>query len=265
MIRFECDYAEGMHPRILERLVETNMKQTAGYGEDSHCERAAALIQQACGREDIDVHFLVGGTQTNLTVIGSILRPYQGVFCADTGHLNVHETGAIEATGHKVIVLPTTADGRLTAAEIRKAYEAHWNDATHEHMVQPGMVYISQSTEDGTAYTKAELEEISAICRKCELPLFIDGARLGYALAAEDCDHTLQDIARLADVFYIGGTKVGAMISVISLKTAAQCSQRADCWGFSLKRCSKMDCILRWQSTQTKWRCKFGTHLRKRA
>lgn len=196
MIRFECDYAEGMHPRILERLVETNMEQTAGYGEDSHCERAAALIKQACGREDIDVHFLVGGTQTNLTVIGSILRPYQGVFCADTGHLNVHETGAIEATGHKVIVLPTTADGRLTAAEIRKAYEAHWNDATHEHMVQPGMVYISQSTEDGTAYTKAELEEISAICRKCELPLFIDGARLGYALAAEDCDHTLQDIAR---------------------------------------------------------------------
>ena len=146
MIRFECDYAEGMHPRILERLVETNMEQTAGYGEDSHCERAAALIKQACGREDIDVHFLVGGTQTNLTVIGSILRPYQGVFCADTGHLNVHETGAIEATGHKVIVLPTTADGRLTAAEIRKAYEAHWNDATHEHMVQPGMVYISQST-----------------------------------------------------------------------------------------------------------------------
>ena len=212
MIRFECDYAEGMHPRILERLVETNMEQTAGYGEDSYCERAAALIKQACGREDIDVHFLVGGTQTNLTVIGSILRPYQGVFCADTGHLNVHETGAIEATGHKVIVLPTTADGRLTAAEIRKAYEAHWNDATHEHMVQPGMVYISQSTEDGTAYTKAELEEISAICRKCELPLFIDGARLGYALAAEDCDHTLQDIARLADVFYIGGTKVGAMM-----------------------------------------------------
>lgn len=212
IIRFECDYAEGMHPRILERLVETNMEQTAGYGEDSYCERAAALIKQACGREDIDVHFLVGGTQTNLTVIGSILRPYQGVFCADTGHLNVHETGAIEATGHKVIVLPTTADGRLTAAEIRKAYEAHWNDATHEHMVQPGMVYISQSTEDGTAYTKAELEEISAICRKCELPLFIDGARLGYALAAEDCDHTLQDIARLADVFYIGGTKVGAMM-----------------------------------------------------
>ena len=173
-----------------------------------------------CGREDIDVHFLVGGTQTNLTVIGSILRPYQGVFCADTGHLNVHETGAIEATGHKVIVLPTTADGRLTAAEIRKAYEAHWNDATHEHMVQPGMVYISQSTEDGTAYTKAELEEISAICRKCELPLFIDGAR---------------------------------------------CLQRADFWGFSLKHSLRMAYISKWQSTQTKWRCRFGTRLRKRA
>ena len=177
MIRFECDYAEGMHPRILERLVETNMEQTAGYGEDSHCERAAALIKQACGREDIDVHFLVGGTQTNLTVIGSILRPYQGVFCADTGHLNVHETGAIEATGHKVIVLPTTADGRLTAAEIRKAYEAHWNDATHEHMVQPGDHVIFLSPQRMAPPTpKAELEEISAICRKCELPLFIDGA-----------------------------------------------------------------------------------------
>lgn len=212
MIRFECDYAEGMHPRILERLVETNMEQTAGYGEDPHCERAAALIRRACGREDVDVHFLVGGTQTNLTVIASILRPYQGVLCADTGHLNVHETGAIEATGHKVIVLPTTADGRLTAGEIRKAYDAHWNDVNHEHMVQPGMVYISQSTEDGTIYTKAELAAISETCRACGVPLFIDGARLGYALMAEDCDCSLQDIVDFADIFYIGGTKVGAMM-----------------------------------------------------
>lgn len=212
MIRFECDYAEGMHPRILDRLIATNMEQTAGYGEDPHCDRAKALIRQACGREDVDVHFLVGGTQTNLTVIGSILRPFQGVFCADTGHLNVHETGAIETTGHKVMVLPTTADGRLTAEEIQKAYDAHWNDVNHEHMVQPGMVYISQSTEDGTTYTKAELEAISTTCRKCGLPLFIDGARMGYALMAEDCDHTLQDIANLADIFYIGGTKVGAMM-----------------------------------------------------
>lgn len=212
MIRFECDYAEGMHPKILERLTETNMEQTAGYGEDPHCDRARALIRQACGREDIDVHFLVGGTQTNMTVIASVLRPYQGVFCAETGHLNVHETGAIESTGHKVIVLPTTTDGKLTAEAIRAEYDAHWNDETHEHMVQPGMVYISQSTEDGTTYTKAELAAISEVCRKCGLPLFIDGARLGYALAAEGCDHGLADIAKLADIFYIGGTKVGAMM-----------------------------------------------------
>lgn len=212
MIRFECDYAEGMHPKILDRLIATNMEQTAGYGEDPHCDRARALIRQACGREDVDVHFLVGGTQTNMTVIASVLRPYQGVFCANTGHLNVHETGAIESTGHKVIVLPTTADGKLTAEAIQAGYDAHWNDETHEHIVQPGMVYISQSTEDGTTYTKAELEAISEVCRKCGLPLFIDGARLGYALVAEDCDHNLADIANLADIFYIGGTKVGAMM-----------------------------------------------------
>ena len=211
MIRFECDYAEGMHPRILERLMETNMEQTAGYGIDPHCDRARELIKQACGREDVDVHFLVGGTQANMTVIASVLRPHQGVFCADSGHLNVHETGAIEATGHKVIVLPTTQDGKLTAEAIQNGYDAHWGDATHEHIVQPGMVYISQSTEDGTTYTKAELEAISATCRKCGLPLFIDGARMGYALMAEDADFNLNDIVNLADVFYIGGTKVGAL------------------------------------------------------
>lgn len=212
MIRFECDYAEGMHQRILDRLMETNMEQTAGYGEDPHCERARGLIKEACGRDDVDVHFLVGGTQTNLTVIAATLRPHQGVLCANTGHLNVHETGAIEATGHKVIILPTTEDGKLTAEAIQDAYDAHWGDTTHEHIVQPGMVYISQSTEDGTTYTKAEIEAISATCHKCDLPLFIDGARLGYALMAEGNDVTLQDIARLADVFYIGGTKVGAMM-----------------------------------------------------
>ena len=212
MIRFECDYAEGMHPQILQRLVETNMEQTAGYGVDPHCEKARELIRKACSREDADVHFLVGGTQANMTVIASVLRSHQGVFCANTGHLNVHETGAIEATGHKVIVLPTTQDGKLTAEAIQTAYDAHWNDDTHEHIVQPGMVYISQSTEDGTIYTKKELEEISKTCHSCGLPLFIDGARLGYALAAEDCDHSLQDIANLADIFYIGGTKVGAMM-----------------------------------------------------
>ena len=212
MIRFECDYAEGMHQRILDRLMETNMEQTAGYGVDPHCDHARELIKQACGRDDVDVHFLVGGTQTNMTVIAATLRPYQGVFCANTGHLNVHETGDIEATGHKVIVLPTTEDGKLTAEVIQEGYDAHWGDETHEHIVQPGMVYISQSTEDGTTYTKAELTAISETCRRCGLPLFIDGARLGYALAAEGCDYTLNDIANLADVFYIGGTKVGAMM-----------------------------------------------------
>ena len=212
MIRFECDYAEGMHPRILERLMETNMEQTAGYGVDPHCDRARDLIKQACGRDDVDVHFLVGGTQTNMTVIAATLRPHQGVFCADTGHLNTHETGAIEATGHKVIILPTTQDGKLTAEAIQNGYDAHWNDETHEHIAQPGMVYISQSTEDGTTYTLAELKAISETCRKCELPLFIDGARMGYALMAEDADFNLNDIVNLADVFYIGGTKVGAMM-----------------------------------------------------
>ncbi|MBR5816588.1 MAG: aminotransferase class V-fold PLP-dependent enzyme [Anaerotignum sp.] len=212
MIRFECDYAEGMHQRILDRLIETNMEQTAGYGVDPHCDRARELIKHAIGREDADVHFLVGGTQSNMTVIASVLRPHQGVFCAESGHLNTHETGAIEATGHKVIILPTTQDGKLTAEAIQNGYDAHWNDATHEHITQPGMVYISQSTEDGTTYTLAELKAISETCRRCELPLFIDGARLGYALAAEGCDYTLNDIANLADVFYIGGTKVGAMM-----------------------------------------------------
>ena len=198
MIRFECDYAEGMHPRILERLMETNMEQTAGYGVDPHCDRARDLIKQACGREDVDVHFLVGGTQANMTVIASVLRPHQGVFCADSGHLNVHETGAIEATGHKVIILPTTQDGKLTAEAIQNGYDAHWGDVTHEHIVQPGMVYISQSTEDGTTYTLAELKAISETCRKCELPLFIDGARMGYALMAEDADFNLNDIVNPA-------------------------------------------------------------------
>lgn len=211
MIRFECDYAEGMHPRILERLAETNMEQTAGYSEDPHCERARGLIREACGRADADVHFLVGGTQTNLTVIASVLRPHQGVLCPTSGHLNVHETGAIEATGHKVITIPTT-DGKITAAQIKQAYDAHWQDATHEHIVQPGMVYISQPTENGTTYTKAELTAIAETCRACELPLFVDGARLGYAMAREKNDISLPELAQLADVFYIGGTKVGAMM-----------------------------------------------------
>ncbi|GAA4724740.1 threonine aldolase family protein [Brevibacillus fulvus] len=210
MIRFENDYTEGAHERILQRLWDTNYEQTPGYGTDEHCEKARAYIRKACDREDIDVHFLVGGTQTNMTVIASILRPYQGAVSATTGHIAVHETGAIEATGHKVLTLPSD-DGKIRAEQVRELYDAHWNDATHEHIVQPGLVYISHPTENGTTYTKAELEALSKVCRECGLPLFMDGARLGYGLAAKGNDLSLADIARLCDVFYIGGTKVGAL------------------------------------------------------
>ena len=210
MIRFECDYLEGAHPRILEKLEETNFEQTAGYGEDPHCENARKLICRACGRDDVDVHFLVGGTQTNFTVISSILRPHQGVVAAVTGHINVHETGAIEATGHKVLPLPSE-DGKITAAQVHEMYDAHWNDDTHEHMVQPGMVYISQPTENGTLYSKEELRALHETCEKLELPLFLDGARMGYGLMSEENTLALEDIAALTDVFYIGGTKVGAL------------------------------------------------------
>ena len=210
MIRFECDYGEGAHPRILERLAATNMEQTAGYGEDPHCEAARGYIRELCRMPDADVHFLVGGTQANLTVIAAALRPHQGVIAAESGHINVHETGAIAATGHKVITVPGE-NGKITAGEVRGVCDSHWRDPTHEHIAQPAMVYISNPSEIGTIYTLAELEEISKVCRKCGLPLFMDGARLGYGLACELCDYTLADIAALCDVFYIGGTKVGAL------------------------------------------------------
>lgn len=210
MIRFENDYAEGAHEQILKRIIETNEEQTPGYGMDVHCEKARAYIRSACDAESADVHFLVGGTQTNTTVIASILRPHQGVVSATTGHIAVLETGAIEATGHKVLTLPSD-DGKVTAEQVKELYDAHWNAATHVHMVQPGLVYISHPTENGTTYSKAELEELSRVCRECELPLFMDGARLGYGLASKDNDLSLEDIARLCDVFYIGGTKIGAL------------------------------------------------------
>jgi len=210
MIRFESDYAEGAHKRILTRLIETNEEQTPGYGMDEHCERARTYIQKACEVDNADVHFLVGGTQTNTTIISSILRPHQGAVAATTGHIAVHETGAIEATGHKVLTLPST-DGKITAQQVKELYNAHWEDATHEHMVQPGLVYISHPSENGTTYSKSELEELSEVCRQCSLPLVMDGARLGYGLVAQDSELSLADIARLCDVFYIGGTKVGAM------------------------------------------------------
>lgn len=210
MIRFECDYLEGAHPKIMERLMESNFDQTPGYGVDPYCEKARDVIKKLCGRENVEVHFLVGGTQANTTVIASILKPYQGVLCADTGHINVHETGAIEATGHKVLGLPGTF-GKINAEQVEKAIKAHLQDDSFEHMVQPGMVYISHPTEVGTLYSKQELTELSEVCRKYELPLFIDGARLGYGLTSTASDVTLEDIAALSDVFYIGGTKVGAL------------------------------------------------------
>ncbi|MDF2685424.1 MAG: threonine aldolase [Clostridia bacterium] len=210
MIRFECDYAEGAHARILEQLVATNDEQTSGYGEDIHCENARNYIKKACNNNNLAVHFLVGGTQANMTVIASVLRPYQGVIAAQTGHINIHETGAIESTGHKVIVAESK-DGKITASQIKSIYYTHWDDPSHEHIVQPGMVYISHPTENGTIYTKTELQELSSICKECKMPLFLDGARLGYGLAADENNLSLADIAELCDVFYIGGTKIGAL------------------------------------------------------
>lgn len=210
MIQFQCDYNEGAHPLIMERLVSTNMEQTVGYGEDLYCEEARQLIKQACKCSSADVHFLVGGTQANTTVISHLLRPYQGVLAAVSGHINVHETGAIESTGHKVLALPT-ADGKITANQIEEAMQAHLQEDGPEHMVQPGMVYLSFPTEIGTIYSYEELKGIRRMCDKYSLPLFIDGARLGYGLCSPACDITLPQLVELVDVFYIGGTKVGAL------------------------------------------------------
>ena len=205
MIRFNSDYTEGCHTAILEKLVETNMEQTAGYGEDEYCGQARELIRKACGDERVDVHFLVGGTQTNVTVISAALKHYQGVITAKTGHINVHETGALEACGHKCLCIETP-DGKLTAEQIAAYTDAHFADESFEHMVQPKMVYISNPTEIGTIYKKAELEAIYQVCKKRGLYLFMDGARLGYGLMCKENDLTLSDITANTDVFYIGGT-----------------------------------------------------------
>ena len=210
MLYFNNDYAEGCHQSILDALVKTNMEQTLGYSEDSYCAAAREKIRKACGDDSLAVHFLVGGTQTNLTVIDAALRPHQGALCASSGHIHVHETGAVEATGHKVLALPST-DGKITARQVEQAVLAHRADGAFEHIVQPKLVYISNPTELGTLYTKQELEELSAVCQKLGLYLFLDGARLGYGLMAKGNDLTMADIARLCDVFYIGGTKVGAL------------------------------------------------------
>lgn len=210
MIHFDTDYMSGAHPNVMERLVTTNFDQTPGYGTDEYTAHAKELIRAACGAPDARVYFLVGGTQTNATVIDGILARHEGVLCAESGHINVHESGAIEATGHKVLTLPSYA-GKVAAVDVRNFIDTFYSDDTYEHMVAPGMLYISFPTEYGTVYTLNELESISGVCRKAGIPLFIDGARLGYGLAADGGDVTLEDIARLSDVFYIGGTKVGAL------------------------------------------------------
>jgi len=210
MYYFTNDYSEGAHPKIMEKLCATNMEQTNTYGTDYYSSKAKELIKKACGRKDIDVHLLVGGTQTNLTIICAALRPHQGVFSTVLSHINTHEAGAIERTGHKVLSLPTL-DGKVTAKQIEDNYLQYKNDPNCAHWVQPKMVYISQPTEIGSLYHKEELENLYAVCQKYGLYLFIDGARLGYGLAANDNNLGLPDIARLCDVFYIGGTKCGAL------------------------------------------------------
>ena len=211
MIRFECDYAEGAHPKVLEALVKTNFEQSPGYGADSHCAHAQELIREACEDPLANVYFVTGGTPANVTVIASLLRPYQGCVCSKSGHINVHEAGAVEATGHKVIGLEGK-DGKLSAETLRNYLESYWADPTHEHMVQPGMVYISSPTELGTVYSKSELQALSEVCQEFVIPLYLDGARLGYGLQSPGNDVTLEDIDRLTDVFYIGGTKVGILM-----------------------------------------------------
>ena len=209
-VSFECDYIKGAHPKILERLIETNFEALPGYGFDRYSESAKEKIRAALGAPEADVEFLVGGTQTNVIVISTMLRDWEGVIAADSGHVSVHESGAIEFTGHKVIELPAE-DGKLKADDVRKYVEIFRADATHEHMVFPGMVYISYPTEPGTLYSKSELEALADVCREFEMPLYIDGARLGYGLMSDAADVTIEDIARIADVLYIGGTKVGAL------------------------------------------------------
>lgn len=225
MISFSSDYTKGAHPAILKRLSETNLEQNPGYGTDDYCKRAADKIREVCSIDGGDVFFLVGGTQTNQTIIDMLLAPYEGVVAAQTGHIAAHEAGAVEFSGHKVITLPSVPEretdpskpvlpdsvGKIKAEDLRRCLSDFYGDDNHEHMVFPGAVYISHPTEYGTLYSKAELTAISEICREYEIPLFLDGARLGYGLMSKRTDVTIKDIASLVDVFYAGGTKVGAL------------------------------------------------------
>ena len=207
---FACDYMEGAHPAIMQRLMETNLVKTSSYGLDEYCDSAKEKIRAACGAPDAEVHFLVGGTQTNATVIDALLKSYQGVVAAETGHISTHEAGAIEFGGHKIMTLPHN-NGKIDAAHVRAMLEGYYNDGNHDHMVMPGMIYVSHPTEYGTLYSRTELEAISSVCREYHIPLYLDGARLAYALTCPQNDITLADLASLCDVFYIGGTKCGAL------------------------------------------------------
>ncbi|CVI70955.1 Low specificity L-threonine aldolase [Clostridiales bacterium CHKCI001] len=210
MLSFVNDYSEGAHESILKRLLETNMEKLPGYGTDVYCETAKEKIRLACDCPNADIYFLVGGTQTNKVIISSLLASYQGVIAACTGHIGTHEAGAIEDTGHKVLELPQT-QGKISASKLKEYLNDFYSDENHDHMVFPGMVYISYPTEYGTLYTKQELIDIHMVCSQFEIPLYIDGARLGYGLASEESDVTISDIAKFSDVFYIGGTKIGAL------------------------------------------------------
>jgi threonine aldolase len=207
---FRSDYLEGAHEKILENILKSNAEKTVGYGEDEYCRSAKEKIKRACNAPNADVYFFVGGTQTNLIALASILLPYQGVVCCETAHINCHETGAVEATGHKVISVPQE-NGKLTACAARRIFEAYENDDSREHTVMPGAIYISHPTELGTLYTKDEIAELKALAKQYDVPLFLDGARLGYGIAAPESELTLSDIAELCDLFYIGGTKCGAL------------------------------------------------------
>ncbi|MBP3893555.1 MAG: aminotransferase class I/II-fold pyridoxal phosphate-dependent enzyme [Atopobiaceae bacterium] len=211
MLSFVNDYSEGAHPAILEALLRTNLQQEPGYGDDAFCASARQKIREACEDPSADVFFLAGGTQTNQVVIDTMLAPYEGVVACETGHVSVHEAGAIEYTGHKVLTVPQH-EGKMAAAELDEYVSSFYGDDNHEHMVFPGMVYISHPTEYGTLYTLSELEELRHVCDKHGLRLYMDGARLGYGLVTPGTDVTLPDVARLTDAFYIGGTKVGALI-----------------------------------------------------
>ena len=210
MLSFENDYSEGAHEKILQRFMETNLEKVSGYGSDPYCESAKQKIREACECPQADVYFLTGGTQTNAVVISSMLESYEGVVAAQTGHVACHEAGAIEYSGHKVITVPQY-EGKMKAEDLKNCLKTFWDDESHEHMVFPGMVYVSWPTGYGTLYSKAELEAIAEVCHAYEMPLYLDGARLGYGLMSPEADMTLPDIARICDVFYIGGTKVGAL------------------------------------------------------